>query len=229
MVPYSKEIIDTFPEEIKGTAATPAADHLFKVQDPEEARALPEDQAMAFHRSIAQLLFLSGRARRDIQTPVACLTTRVKGPDEDDWGKLKRVLKYLKGTLGLCLTLQADGIGVGIIRWWVDASYTTLEDCKGHIGAMMLLGKGASLSFLQKQKLNNGSFTIAELIGAYDTLPSIFHAKYFLEAMGYLVENNIIYQDNISNIQLEKNGRASSSKRTKHIKVRYFFIKDVME
>jgi hypothetical protein len=40
MASYSKEIIDTFPEEIKGTAATPAADHLFKVRDPKEAQAL---------------------------------------------------------------------------------------------------------------------------------------------------------------------------------------------
>ena len=42
-----------------------------------------------------QLLFVSARARRDIQSPVAFLTTRVKGLDEDDWGKFKRVLKYL--------------------------------------------------------------------------------------------------------------------------------------
>jgi hypothetical protein len=39
----------------------------------------------------------------------------------------------------------------------------------------------------------------------------------------------MIYQDNVSSIQLEKNGRASSSKCTKYIKVRYFFIKDVIE
>ncbi len=45
-----------------------------------------------FHYTVAQLLKLSTRARRDIQTPVAFLTTRVKEPDEDDWGKLKQVL-----------------------------------------------------------------------------------------------------------------------------------------
>jgi hypothetical protein len=38
------------------------------------------------------------RARQEIQTAVAFLTTRVKNPDEDDRGKLKRVLKYLNGT-----------------------------------------------------------------------------------------------------------------------------------
>lgn len=225
MAGYTKEIIDSFPEAIQGTSATPAADHLFQTRDT--GRKLPEEQAAAFHRTTAQLLFLSGRARRDIQTAVAFLTTRVKGPDEDDWGKLKRVLKYLNGTLdlGLCLSVE----NLGIVRWYVDASYATHEDCRGHTGAMMTLGKGAAISFSRKQKTNARSSTEAELIGMYDALPSVLHARYFLEAMGYKVNQNIIYQDNKSSITLEKNGRTSGSKRTKHIKVRYFFIKDMVE
>jgi hypothetical protein len=41
---------------------------------------------------------MATRARQDIQTAVVFFTTRVKSPDEDGWGKLKRVLKYLNGT-----------------------------------------------------------------------------------------------------------------------------------
>ena len=37
---------------------------------------------------------------------------------------------------------------------------------------------------------------------------------------------SLIYQDNKSAMFLEKNGKASISKRTKHINVRYFFVKD---
>jgi hypothetical protein len=92
MIPYIKKIIADFPEKITGVASSPAADHLFKIRPPDEARVLPESQAIAFHHTTAQLLFLS-RVRRDIQTAVAFLTTCVKTPDEDDWGKLKRVLK----------------------------------------------------------------------------------------------------------------------------------------
>jgi hypothetical protein len=36
----------------------------------------------------------------------------------------------------------------------------------------------------------------------------------------------MIFQDNMSSLSLEKNGRVSSSKRTKHIKAKYFLIKD---
>jgi hypothetical protein len=45
-----------------------------------------------------------------------------------------------------------------------------------------------------------------------------------MEAQGYQVQDNVLFQDNKSAILLEKNGKASSSKRTKHINIRYFFI-----
>ena len=48
----------------------------------------------------------------------------------------------------------------------------------------------------------------------------------FLEAQGHDVAENVVFQDNKSAILLEKNGKASSSKRTKHINARYFFITD---
>ena len=46
---------------------------------------------------------------------------------------------------------------------------------------------------------------------------------------GYQVKRNILYQDNKSAILLEKNGSLSSSQKTRHINVRYFFIKDKVD
>ena len=67
------------------------------------------------------------------------------------------------------------------------------------------------------------------LVGIDDALPFILWARYFIEAQGYSVEQNILYQDNKSTILLANNGRWSSSKRTRHIKSRYFFIKDKVD
>ena len=50
--------------------------------------------------------------------------------------------------------------------------------------------------------------------------------KYFMEAQGYTIENNILYQDNKSTILLAKNGRMSAGKNSKHIKNRFFLITD---
>jgi hypothetical protein len=98
MFKYLNNVIEDFPEIICRRAAMPAHDKLFEIRDNEEAKKLNKEQVFAFHHTVAQLLFMATRARRDIQTAVAFLTTRVKSPDEDDWGKLKRVLKYLNGT-----------------------------------------------------------------------------------------------------------------------------------
>ena len=84
MLQYLDSIIDELPKLITGKAATTAADHLLSVRDADKAKYLPEEKAIAFHHTTAQLLFLSSRARRDIQTDVSFLTTRVKKPDEDD-------------------------------------------------------------------------------------------------------------------------------------------------
>jgi hypothetical protein len=48
----------------------------------------------------------------------------------------------------------------------------------------------------------------------------------FLESQGYEVKDNVVYQDNESAILLEKNGQRSSTKRTRHLEIRYFFVTD---
>jgi hypothetical protein len=223
MTKYIKKIIKDFPEEILGKQATPAGDHLFKVR--EDGRKLDEEQANAFHHTVYQLLFAANRTRRDIQTAVSFLTTRVKEPDEDDWGKLKRVLKYLNGTKYLKLTLEANKINF-TVHWYVDGSHQIHEDCRGQSGALMTLGKGAVHSSSTKMKCNTKSSTETELISLADKLSDIMWLRYFIECQGYDLDEYIVYQDNMSALSLEKNGRISSSKRTKHIKAKYFLIKD---
>eukprot|EP00957_Ditylum_brightwellii_P080381 6113802-Ditylum_brightwellii.AAC.1 len=60
-------------------------------------------------------------------------------------------------------------------------------------------------------------------------MPHILWTTYFLECQGYHVGRAQIHQDNMSAMLLEKNGKRSSRKKTKHINVRYFFIKDKIE
>jgi hypothetical protein len=50
--------------------------------------------------------------------------------------------------------------------------------------------------------------------------------RYFIECQGYDIDECVIFQDNMSALSMEKNGRISASKRSKHIKAKYFLIKD---
>jgi hypothetical protein len=222
MIPYITKIFTAFPEKITGVLSTPVADHLFNVRPPTKAKFLPEEQACAFHHTVAQLLFLPP-VRCDIQITIAFLTTRVKHPDEDDWGKLKSVLKYLNGTRYLVLTLSADSISN--IIWYIDASHQTHHDCKGHTGSILTFGHGATTSSSNKHKIPYKSSTESEIIGLHDKSSDVLWMRYFLEAQGYTISSNIVYHDNMSTLLLAKNGYVSSSKRTKHIKVKYFFIR----
>ncbi len=85
------------------------------------------------------------------------------------------------------------------------------------------------MSYSWKQKVMTKSLTEAELVGVDDALGYILWARYFMEEQGYDMDASILYQDYISPILLEKNGKASSSKRTKDIKVKYFYVKEKVD
>ena len=88
------------------------------------------------------------------------------------------------------------------------------------------MGGGACYCLSTKQKLNGRSSTETELYGVHNTLPQMLWYRHFINAQAYKLIDVILYQDNLSAILLEKNGRMSSTKRTKHIDVRYYYVKD---
>ena len=125
------------------------------------------------------------------------------------------MLKYLNGTKHMKLKLTVENLT--LIKWWIDASYNVHWDARGHNGAMMTMGKGAIISNSNYQKLNVGSSTESELVATHDQMPDVMHTLYFIEARGYAIDKNAIYEDNQSTIRLEVNGKMSSGKKTKHI------------
>ncbi len=217
-------MIKQFPEEISGRALSLVAEHLFAVRDKSKTRVLEEERALAFHHMVAQLLFMCTRAQQDIQTAVPFLTTRVKSLDKDNWGKLKRVLKYLNGKKYLKLRLSVEN--VGMLKWYVGGSHNVHLDCRGHGGALFSMGKGVTMSYLRKLKLNTRNLMESKLVTADMYMPEMLWSLYFIQAQGYKAECMGLYQDNISTQLLIKNGWMSSGKRTKHIKAKFFFIKD---
>ena len=64
------------------------------------------------------------------------------------------------------------------------------------------------------------------MVGVDDLIPMILWSCYFLGAQGYKMGASKVYQDNQSTMLLAKKGRASSGKRTRHINIRFFLVKD---
>ncbi len=219
---HLEEAISTSGIVVTKTATTPAQKNFFEVETT--SMPLSKENSELFHSTVAKLLYISLRARPDLLLATSFLCTRVSRPTEQDHRKLQRVLEYIHGTMNLTLTIGADRLDH--IRTWVDASYATHEDMKSHTGGIISFGTGGLFCKSSKQKLNTKSSTEAELVGASDYLVNIIWLKMFLEAQGIPVTSNILKQDNQSAIRLETNGKASAGKQSRHIDIRYFFIKD---
>ena len=93
----------------------------------------------------------------------------------------------------------------------------------------MSFGTGVISTMSAKQKLNTKSTTESEFVGASDYLSRPIWTKGFMAAQDQTILETLLHQDNESAIKLEVNGIASSSKRTRHINIKYFFVKDRLE
>ena len=91
---------------------------------------------------------------------------------------------------------------------------------------MFSLGRGATSSYSRKLKLNTRSSTETELVTADMFMPDMLWSLHFIQAQGYDAECVGLYQDNISTQLLIKNSKMLSGKKIKHIKAKFFFIKD---
>jgi hypothetical protein len=115
-----------------------------------------------------------------------------------------------------------------VVKWYVDASFALHPDFKSPTSIVMTLGKGAMQSIARKQKMDVQSSTEGKS-AAVDDATMILWTKLFLEAQGYDVEKNVVYQDNKSVILLETNGKKSLGKPTRALDICYYFITDQVE
>ena len=119
--------------------------------------------------------------------------------------------------------------GMDKIETWVDVSYGVHTDMRGHTGGVISLGKGVVHHKTGKQKINTKSSTESELVEASNYLPHMVWLGHFLQEQGYKVTKTVFYQDNESAIKLETNGSQSRGGKSRHINIRYFFIKDILQ
>jgi hypothetical protein len=199
-----------------------APDNLFVVI--EDCKKLSDEAAAAFHTIVAKALYVTKRARPDISLAIALMTTQVRSPNIDDWEKLRHLMEYLRSDRDRPLILGADN--EVMIMWYVNALFAVHPNMRRHTGGGMTMGRGFPISVSTKQKFNTKSLTESELVGVNNMMPIVLWTCNFLLSQGYGVIGNLFLQDNKSSILIERNGKASSGKRTSHINIHYFFITD---
>jgi hypothetical protein len=219
---YIDKAIENYGKPIKGKAKTPAAENLFVVRD--DAKPLEEDTRKKFHSVFALTLWLGSMARPDILVALSFLGKRTTKADEDDEKKLERLLSYLSRTKELKLTLGVDSMNV--VKWWADSAFAVHPDMKSHSGLLGSLGRGAIFARSVTQKLNTTSSTEAEVVASAEILSQALWTQSFLRNQGYKVKNGLLYQDNQAAMLIQNNGVLSRRRRSRHIDIRFFFIKD---
>jgi len=108
--------------------------------------------------------------------------------------KLVRVLKYINRMRYMKLILSADEINF-TVHWYMDGLHQIHEDCRGQVGCLMMMGKGAAISSSYIMKCKTRSSTDMEIISVHGKLSDIIWTRYFVECQGYDIDE---YIDHIS-------------------------------
>ena len=188
---------------------------------------LDNEKRKNFCSIVILLMYIAYRERKDIRPTVSFLSTRVSSPTEEDNEKLRRLIRYIVGSIDKLLYLGASNLSV--LLNFIDVVYGVSNNMKSYTGEASTFRYGMFSFMLLKQKLNTTSLTTAELVGVANYLLKVSYFRNFLEAQGVEVKRNIILQVNQSVILMEKNRRRWCSKRTQYLDMRYFYVKDVVE
>jgi hypothetical protein len=208
---------------VHGTVLTPALDNLFDI-DPVSPK-LGDHERQVFHTMTAKLLYLSKRVRPDVFLAVSFLTTRVQCPTQEDRSKLDRVLKYLNHKPEVSLVFGAAKAKT--LEAYIDASYGTHQESGySHSGCVITYGGGPVLLRSNKQKIVTKSSYEAELVALSDCGTDVMYLRHLMHAQGLVEEPTKIFQDNKGLVITMNSSLPSTSSKSRHIPIRYFWLRD---
>ncbi len=151
----------------------------------------------------------------------------MREPDLDDWRKLDHMIILIKQDRLRKWVLATEDSKDLLL--YVDCAFGVHSDYRSHTGGGLTMGKGFAVTVSKAHRLNVRSLTEGEIVSVDNCLSLVLWSRKFMSAQGYGCNRVIILQDNKSSILLENNGKASSGKRTQHMNIRFFIIKDRVE
>uniref|UniRef100_A0A2N9IBW6 Integrase catalytic domain-containing protein n=1 Tax=Fagus sylvatica TaxID=28930 RepID=A0A2N9IBW6_FAGSY len=200
---YVKKILSRFSMDEAKPVSTPLGSHfrLTKDQSPKT------EQEQALHEQ------------------VGVVSRYMSNPGKQHWEAVKWILRYLKGTLGtsLCFT-GADMKLTGYVDSDLAGDVDTRKSTTGYV---YTLG-GTAVSWVSRlQKIVALSTTEAEYVAVTEAGKEMVWLQGFLEELGQRQKKGILHSDSQSAIFLAKNPAFHS--RTKHIQLRYHFIRSLLD
>lgn len=217
-----QNLIDKYLPPNAKAVTSPACDKLFETSDDE----VPISDSKSFLSIVMSLMYIARLTRPDILLAVTYLATRAQHPTETDMAKIHRVLRYLKGTTELGVTIHCEDLR---LHCHCDASYGSHPNGSSHTGYVVSMGSTKSYVHARsgKQKTASLSSTDAEVIALVDCLKVVVWLRDLLQELdlGRLTPT-AIYQDNKSALFMVTDTRAKY-RRSKHILTKIAFARDL--
>ena len=181
-----------------------------------------------YREAVGSLFYLVPCTRPDIAYAVSQVSQFSSSPTGAHWEAVKRILSYLKGTS--CHGVTFGGIdGTATLQAYSDADYASnLDDRRSTTGVILILNGGPVLWKSQRQKCVSLSTTESEYVAASAGAKEIVWMRRPLQDLGCAQKQPTeLFIDNQSAIKLVRN--PEFHQRTKHIDVRFNFIRDLQE
>ena len=217
---YAEEILNRFGMENCAPISCPLdANEKLKKTETEE------DSEFPYQSLVGSLMYLAISTRPDIAYAVSALSQFNSNPGVEHWNAAKRVLRYIRGTTDYKLTYRREGTP---IRGYVDADWASCtDDRRSYTGYAFILANAAVSWDAKKQRTVALSSTESEYMALCEGTKEAIYLRNLLEEIGIQKAPMILFNDNQGAQQLIKN--SVHHNRSKHIDIRYFFIKEAFE
>jgi hypothetical protein len=220
---YIDRILARFGMTGAGSVTTPLEDIKLQVSTEE----LDPSRQKFYLSIIGSLMWISQSLRPDISFAVSLLSRFGVNPTEEHLRVSKRVLRYLKGTAGMALTLGNFSIASveTALSGYCDADYAGDINTRRSTTGYLFKYMGSSISWGSVRQATVALSTCeAEYMALAEALKEGMWLSRVLKDLGYLQDCFILFCDNQGAIALSENPGKHS--RSKHIDVRYHFIRE---
>lgn len=153
-----------------------------------------------YQKLIGCLLFLSVNTRPDISAAVSILAQKISHPHQEDWNELKRVVKYLKGTVNAKLVLGGFERNSEFLHGYADASFADRSlDRKSVSGTVFFVNGGLVSWSSRKQRCVALSSTEAEFVALSEACQEACWLRRLLEFLEQKLDGpTVMHEDNQS-------------------------------
>ena len=224
---YIDRVLERFNMSNCKPVSTPLATHLKLSSDlcPQIEEEKEHMSHVPYASAIGSLMYAMICTRPDLAHVVSMVSWCMHNPGKDHWSAVKWIFGYLKGTSDIGLVF--DKTTTNDVVGFVDSDYGgDLNRRRSLSGYIFTLCNGAISWKATLQSIAALSTTEAEYIAATEGVKEALWLRGLVNELGLAQDTLVVFCDSQSAIHLTKNSRYHN--KTKHIDVKYHFIRDTV-